>query len=116
MSIEKLLETLKKKCVLAKQEYERLTQAIEVLEKESNFLEESHPYFDTIALRTNASVAYEYLKKINRPCSLQELAEALKESGITSKAKNFKNNLGCILHRRNEFTQLENGMWELTKN
>lgn len=117
VSTEKLLENLKRKCELAKQEYESLSNAIQILEKEISLLEEIKPYFSSsLTHKTNAEVAYEYLKKMNRPCSLTEIANSLKESGITSTAKNFNSNVGAILYRRNEFTRLENGMWKLTEN
>lgn len=117
MSTENLLENLKKKCLVAKQEYERLNNAIEVLENEISLLDEEKPYFASTPLKkTNAESAYEFLKKMNRPCTLDEIANALEDEGIISTAKNFKNNVSSILYRRKEFTRLENGMWKLTRN
>ena len=117
MSTENLLANLKKKCLLAKQEYESLSNAIQVLEKEISLLEEPKPYFAASPLKkTNAEAAYEFLKKMNRPCSVDEIATALEKAGVISAAKNFKNNVSSILYRRKEFTRLENGMWQLTEN
>ena len=115
MSTQNLLENLKKKCLVAKQEYEHLSNAIKVLEDEINLLDEVNPYFVSTPLKkTNAEAAYEFLKKMNRPCSLDEIAKALLNQGIKTTSKDFPRMVRSILSQLEKKGTVvrENGKWK----
>lgn len=60
------------------------------------------------------------LLKNSQPMSTSEIAEALKQAGVQSRAANFANNVSAVLTTtmsgHTEVEQLPDGKWQLTEN
>jgi hypothetical protein len=77
-------------------------------------LHQNSPKYANISLRwAILDVLYE-----SAPMSTAELAEALKEAGVQTRAANFANNVSAILSvnvkEKSEVQQLPSGKWQLT--
>ena len=82
----------------------------------------SSPLRTPSMMYANISVRWAILDllKDSRPMSTAEIAEALRQAGVQTRAANFANNVSAILtttmKEHSEVQQLPDGKWELTDN
>jgi len=114
--VEELLSDLKSKRKALEKECQELDITISIVEK--NIHEKSSnisTVIDTVnySRMTIAEAAYKFLSDIRKPCTIEEIADSLRKSGVKSNSKNFVNTLGSILYRNKDIVRLGRGVWAL---